>query len=392
MLTLGTMRQRKHNLPPGVTVDYDRHKNARFYFRRPGFPKIRLREKPGSDAFKDEVACARLGVPYKEAAPKPALRPKVVKDSLRWLVDEYERRNRARISVGLMDRRYRMLIEICESTIGNQKRGDLPYKLMQRRHVIDLRDTLRETPGAQNNVAKTLSAMFSWAVKSDLLEHNPCLGIDRLHSGDGFHTWTIGEVEKFEARHGPGTKARLALHLALFTGLRLANLAVLGRQHVRDGWLHIRPGKTAKSSGVTVDIPILPQLQQSIDESTCGEMTFLITNFGKPFSVNGLGNKFREWCDQAELPHCSAHGVRKAGATIAAENGATDDELMAIFGWTTKQQTTLYTRKASRQRLAKNAIHKLLPERNADKNVPLLSGVEESGTKTAKKLNENNAA
>lgn len=28
----------------------------------------------------------------------------------------------------------------------------------------------------------------------------------------------------------------------------------------------------------------------------------------------------------------------KAGATVAAENGATDEELMAIFGWTTKAQ------------------------------------------------------
>lgn len=37
----------------------------------------------------------------------------------------------------------------------------------------------------------------------------------------------------------------------------------------------------------------------------------------------GLGNKMRQWCDQAELPHCRAHGIRKAGATIAAENGAT---------------------------------------------------------------------
>ncbi len=60
----------------------------------------------------------------------------------------------------------------------------------------------------------------------------------------------------------------------------------------------------------------------------------------------------RRWCDKAELIHCTMHGLRKAAATIAAENGATDDELMAIFGWTAKQQTTLYTRRASRKRLA----------------------------------------
>lgn len=60
----------------------------------------------------------------------------------------------------------------------------------------------------------------------------------------------------------------------------------------------------------------------------------------------------REWCDKANLPHNSSmQGLRKAGATIAAEKRATDEELMAIVGWTTNSQTTVYTRKASRKRL-----------------------------------------
>lgn len=60
------------------------------------------------------------------------------------------------------------------------------------------------------------------------------------------------------------------------------------------------------------------------------------------FTVHGSGNKMRDWCDQAELFHCAAPGLRKAAATIAAETSATDEELMAIFGWTTKNQTTTY--------------------------------------------------
>jgi hypothetical protein len=39
----------------------------------------------------------------------------------------------------------------------------------------------------------------------------------------------------------------------------------------------------------------------------------------------------REWCNQAGLPHCSAHGLGKAGATLAAENGATLHQIMAIY-------------------------------------------------------------
>ena len=71
----------------------------------------------------------------------------------------------------------------------------------------------------------------------------------------------------------------------------------------------------------------------------------------------GFGNKFRDWCDQTGLPHCSAHGVRKAGATIAAENGATTKQLMSIFGWESIRQAEIYTRAADQKRMAADAMH-----------------------------------
>ena len=39
------------------------------------------------------------------------------------------------------------------------------------------------------------------------------------------------------------------------------------------------------------------------------------------------------------LPQCSAHALRKAGACIAVENGASEHELMAIFGRQDANQT-----------------------------------------------------
>ena len=48
--------------------------------------------------------------------------------------------------------------------------------------------------------------------------------------------------------------------------------------------------------------------------------------------------------------------TRKAGATIAAETGATDRQLMAVFGWTSEGQATVYTRMADRKRLAAEAM------------------------------------
>ncbi len=358
-------------LPKGVTLDRDfRKKEARYYFRARGRKKVRLREQPGSDEFEQEVACARLGVPYvrpgEKLAPEPVRLDRTAEPgTLDWLVQQYKARAGNTMAPDQLARRAKMLEEICDSFTKESKlrRGDLPYAAMKKKHITEIRDELRSTPGAQDNLVKYVSAMFGWAVENELAEVNPALRIKKVNkSSTGFHTWTVAEVQQYIARHPPGTKPYLFLNLALFTGLRLQELAIVGRQHARDGWLTIRPGKTKDSSGVTVQIPIVTVLQKCLDEQSAAQMTYMVTEYGKPFTKNGLGNKMRDWCDEAKLFHCSTHGLRKAGATIAAENGATDDELMAIFGWTTKKQTTLYTKQANRKKLAGGAMHKLTLE------------------------------
>jgi integrase len=87
----------------------------------------------------------------------------------------------------------------------------------------------------------------------------------------------------------------------------------------------------------------------------------------------------RQWCDQADLLHCTSHGLRKAGATIAAENGASDLQLMAIFGWTRAEMATLYTRRTNRRKLSQDAMPLMVPRTENEpekshrpaKNVPL---------------------
>jgi hypothetical protein len=51
-----------------------------------------------------------------------------------------------------------------------------------------------------------------------------------------------------------------------------------------------------------------------------------------------------------------ADGLRKAGATLAAENGATVDQLMVIFDWDTPAQAKTYPDAADRKRLAAEAM------------------------------------
>src|SRR5215813_2858753 len=127
-------------------------------------------------------------------------------------------------------------------------------------------------------------------------------------------------------------------------------------------------GRNRKPKRLT--LPILPALQRIIDGTTCGDLTFLVNDWGRPFTDAGFGNWFRDRCVEAGVPG-RAHGLRKAGATIAANNGATSRQLMAIFGWDTLKEAERYTRGADQLRLAEAAMHMLeAPEQNGTVSCP----------------------
>ena len=114
---------------------------------------------------------------------------------------------------------------------------------------------------------------------------------------------------------------------------------------------------TASKTGTPVSIPVVPELEAELALAPKSNFPFLITAYGRPFTPAGFGMRFREWCNQAGLPHCSAHGLRKAGATIAAERGASEAQLNAIFGWAeNSNESRPYTRTARQKVLAAQAV------------------------------------
>jgi integrase len=182
------------------------------------------------------------------------------------------------------------------------------------------------------------------------------------NDADGFHTWSQGELDRFEARWPLGTRQRLAFDLLLYTGLRRGDAVRVGRQHLRDSIIVLRTEKHRRGkAGEQVAIPILEPLAQSLAATKTGDLTYLVTDAGQPWMKESFGNWFREACRAAGCPG-SAHGLRKAGATRAAERGASERQLMAIFGWSTGKMAQHYTRAADRMRLARDAAELLLPE------------------------------
>ena len=352
-------------LPAGCVEDRDRHGNIRIYYRVKGRPKVRLRGTPWTPEFMAAYDDAMGG------ARKPA-RSGIGVGTWRWLCTKYfaECADYKRLDPRTRHVRRLVLEATFEEPIapGSPKFfRDIPLSKMTADAVEVLRDRKLEFPEAANARVKAIRQVFKFGVRKKFAPFNPARDVPYIRTGSaGYHTWTVDEVRQFEERHPIGTKARLALALLCFTGQRRSDIVRFGKQHAKGGKLTFTQHKGRNRKPKKLVLPILPALQSVIDASPCGDLTFLVNDLKRPFTDAGFGNKFRDWCDQAELHHCTAHGLRKAGATIAANNGATSRQLMAMFGWDTLKEAERYTRAADQQRLAEAAMHMLEEQKGTE--------------------------
>ena len=233
------------------------------------------------------------------------------------------------------------------------KGGAVAAAAILQEHVIRGMDRRAATPFEADNYLKAARGLFAWAAAAGHIAADPTIGVKAIKAKtQGFHSWTESEIDQFEARWPIGTRERLAMALFLYSGLRRGDVAALGRQHIKDGRIVLRTEKT----GALLTLPILPQLQGVIDATPLGDLA-LIANAKtrRGMSKEGLGNWFSAACRAAGVPG-SAHGLRKAGARRAAENGATQAQLKAIYGWTSDAVAAIYIRDADRARLAQDGM------------------------------------
>tara|TARA_R110000868_G_scaffold190540_1_gene434327 strand:- start:319 stop:1227 length:909 start_codon:yes stop_codon:yes gene_type:complete len=284
------------------------------------------------------------------AGEAPASAKKSGNGSLSWLVARYRETSAwASMSPATRCQRENILKHVLAAS------GDAQASEISRKHIVAGIDRRRATPGAARNFLKAMRGLFRWAVEAEHVATDPTLlARAPAQTGDGFHAWSEDEVTAFEAKWPLGTRQRLAFDILLFTGLRRGDAVILGRQHIRNGVAMLRTAKT----GEPVAIPIYPPLAASIAAGPCGDLAFIASDAGKPMTKESFGNWFRDACRAAGVPG-SAHGLRKAGANRAALSGATENELMALYGWSEPRTAAIYTRKANREKLAAKAGEKM---------------------------------
>lgn len=346
---------KRHSNPfPGVTTTRDRHGKHRYRLRR----KVKGRKVDcylpapyGSVEFRAAYEAAVEGIRVTTRSPRSG--------TVAFLIKAY-----------LESASFRELAEGTRK--GKRKRldwirsaiGDGRYATMEARHVEALMQK-KGGPVAANRLKKDLSQLFRFAAKHYSYKgQNPATLADSHRiSRTGYHTWTDEEIGIFRDKHSSGTKARLALEIFLGTGAARQDTAALTRANIRhtaEGKrLHYRRGKT----GQEVDLPILDELATELTHLPPTQVVLLAQSDGvTAYRPQSLGKLFRGWCMEAELPHCSAHGLRKAGARRLAEAGASEFEVMAFLAHGSTKEASRYVAAANRTLLTTSGLKRLRDE------------------------------
>jgi integrase len=346
--------------PPYLHREKTRHGSFVWIVRRDHGRRIRLRAEFGTQEFWAEYRGALEGTSAQIS--KPQAKPQTVG----WALGRY--RNSSAWTNDLAPATRRQRENIYRQVVTSA--GCEPLIAIDQAAIREGRERRSAHPHSANNFLKAMRGFFAWCIEEKLITENPTVGVKLLRGANdeiGHHTWTEDEVRRFELAWPVGTRERLALDLMLYTGLSRGDVVRLGKQHVRDGVITLRTEKE-RGDGIVV-LPMLPILAETVAASPTGDLTFIVTERGKSFSKESFGNWFRKACIRAGVPG-RAHGLRKAGATRAADNGASERQLMALFNWSTSKMAVKYTRAANKKRLAADAAELLLPAQTRNEKRP----------------------
>jgi integrase len=346
---MGSLMARMPKKRPLYVETYlSRHGRRMWFFRVGKQPRVRLPDEYGSPEF---IAA------YREALAAHLAGEKKPGRTLGWLIQQYRVSPAHNALAPETKKQFRYQLDRLI-----ERNANAPLDEITPASIAAGRDARAVKPSDANKYLKCVSALFRFAVDRHLMKSNPAQGIAKLRTPSiGFHTWTEDEAAAFEARWPIGTRERLAFDLLIYTGVRRSDVVRLGRQNTRQGEITITTEKSRNSGRpVEVTITILPPLAASIAAAPVGDMNYLVTYKGTAFGKESFGTWFKKACVAAGVPG-SSHGLRKLAAVRMAENGATEAELNAVFGWANgSDEARVYIAKASRAKLAKTGIVRFL--------------------------------
>ena len=302
--------------PPHLHREANRHGNVVWYVRVAKGLRIRIRAEYGTPEFEAAYQSALQG-------KQPEGPGKAARGTLEWLFRLY-RQTTAWTDLARSTRykREKIMMRVL-GTAGHQM-----VSAINEAHIIAGRERRAATPASAQAFIDTLHGLFKWAVSVKLAANDPTLNVKvktKSKRKGGYPPWTDEDMAKFEARWPRGTRERVMFDILAYTGLRIGDVATLGRQHLKQRTIMIdgQPVRRtvisidSEKTGMRVELPLLPQLKETLDAGPTGDLAFIVTRRGYALEKGRAGDQIRG-CGQScgggrEIGPRDAQGGRDTG-------------------------------------------------------------------------------
>jgi integrase len=205
--------------------------------------------------------------------------------------------------------------------------GKLPIGSISRSDVKTVMAGIA-SPSTANQTLSAAPAIFSWAIKEDFVQTNPCTGVDKNEMRSRERIFSDSEIPVFwEAFDSQGLLVSTMLKLILLTGQRPGEIRFMRSEHVVDGWWQMPgdpdpkldwPGtKNAQSHRVWLSEPV-----RNLLDEVGGE--------GLIFGGKDLTGPMREIRRTLKIQRATPHDLRRTFSTKVTGLGFGRDALNRV--------------------------------------------------------------
>jgi len=202
--------------------------------------------------------------------------------------------------------------------------GKLEANSITRADVKTLMRGMEQAPIAANQMLAAVSAVFTWAVKEEIVSSNPCRGVARNPTRSRDRVLSASEIPMvWSALDDAGPIVGTALKLILLLGQRPGEVCHMRREHIKDGWWEmpgepiagVWPGtKNANGHRVWISQPAKALLAELEGESI--GYVFATVNGN---ALSGLDIAMRNICRKLGIERITPHDLRRSfGSTVTA--------------------------------------------------------------------------
>ena len=215
-----------------------------------------------------------------------------------------------------------------------EKWPKLPIKLTQQKGMkAEIRQWHRsysENPRKADKLLFALSKVFSYAVADELIEKNPCSGIERLYHGSRKEAvWTPAQIKKF--REKASAHLLLPFEIAYLTGQRQGDILSLTWKQYDGIYLQFQQSKTKKKLKVKVH----STLKTLLDRQERDALRICLNSRRRPWTKHGFQSSWRKELAAMKITDVTFHDLRGTFITERYAEGSSVDHIAQISGHST---------------------------------------------------------